>query len=866
MKIITTHVNPDFDGVASAVAAQRLFPDHQIVFGGKLDEELLDFIEEFFPFLSFRMDEDLTLTSISSLVIVDNSDYDRLPEKLKPFVKEVSTIVYDHHETTATRWEKLYTKDLGACITLISTLLMEAGIKITPAEATLFLTALYRSTLNFTLATTTPQDLKAASWLLESGASFEGVLKYLKVNLSDEQLKLYRKLLETVKKLIVDGIEVGIAAVDYSALPSGIFEIADRIWRFLGYDNLILLIKSGRRVFIIARSRYSEIDFGRIFEDANLLSHPFYTLGYLDNVSLQEVEKKIISSLKENVLEFVRVKDIMSSPVRTVLADMPVSEAARIMANTGHTGLPVIDHGKLVGMIVWKDVQKALKHGLANEKIREIMTTELVTVKPTDSIGEAMRKMVEKGVGRTLVVENGVLTGIVTRSDIMRSRYILKGQQDRFIGFATPITTKVDKLIEERLPRRIQTLLRFLGVVGDELLMPTYLVGGMVRDLLLNIPNYDIDVVVEGDARIFSHTVKRYFDVKIVEHKSFKTSSIFFSDGVRIDVATARTEFYEEPAVLPNVETSTIKKDLYRRDFSINAMAIKLNHEEYGLLLDFFGCRKDLAKGIIRILHNLSFIEDPTRILRAIRFEQRFGFKIEERTLQLLKKAVNDGYLERVTGQRLRDELEKILAEPEPQNAVKRMTKLDILKHLFPGVRHSKELQKHFDRLFTRWETIEKLTNESRKITVMVMLVLENTPEESTDWIISRYGFPKRLPEVLKNSLRILKKLQEMEDWRFSNLYRLMERPSAEIFHFIDAHFDEKKSNILLKYLKALESNKPKVNGGILIQKYGLKEGPEIKMILKELYCARLEGLPESEEEAFVRKLLKEPPEMRGKR
>lgn len=861
MKIITTHVNPDFDGVASAVAAQRLFPDHQIVFGGRLGEELLDFIEEFFPFLSFRMDEDLTLTSISSLVIVDSSDYDRLPKKLKPFVKKASTIVYDHHKTTATCWEKLYAKDLGACITLISTHLIEAGVKITPAEATLFLTALYRSTLNFTLATTTPQDLKVASWLLESGASFEGVLKYLKVNLSGEQSKLYRRLLETVKKLIVDGVEIGIAAVDYSALPSGIFEIADRIWRFLGYDNLILLIKSGKRVFIIARSRYREIEFGRIFEGANLLSHPFYTLGYLDNVSLQEVEKKIISSLKENVLEFVRVKDIMSSPVRTVLADMPVSEAAKIMANTGHTGLPVIDRGKLVGMIVWKDVQKALKHGLADKKIREIMTTELVTLKPTDSIGEAMRKMVEKGVGRTLVVESGVLIGIVTRSDIMRSRFILKGQQDRFIGFATPITTKVDKLIEERLPRRIQTLLRFLGVVGDELLIPTYLVGGMVRDLLLNIPNYDIDVVVEGDARVFSRTVKRYFDVKIVEHKSFKTSSIFFSDGVRIDVATARTEFYEEPAALPNVETSTIKKDLYRRDFSINAMAIKLNQEEYGLLIDFFGCRKDLAKGIIRILHNLSFIEDPTRILRAIRFEQRFGFNIEERTLQLLKKAVNEGYLERVTGQRLRDELEKILAEPEPQNAVERMAKLDILRHLFPGVHYTKELQNCFNRLFARWEAIEKQTNECRKITVMVMLILENSPSESVDWAVSRYGFSKRLPELLRNGQRILKRLQVMEDWRFSNLYRLMERLTAEVLHFIDAHFDEEKSSVLLEYIEALENNKPRLNGGILIKKYGLKEGPEIKTLLKELYCARLDGLPENEEEAFVRKLLKESPE-----
>ena len=176
-----------------------------------------------------------------------------------------------------------------------------------------------------------------------------------------------------------------------------------------------------------------------------------------------------------------------------------------------------------------------------------------------------------------------------------------------------------------------------------------------MRDLL----NKNLDLDIYSGRRVTMpislQRPSKIFNIKIVEHREFLASSMFFNDGLRIDVATARTEYYKKPAILPEVEMSTIKKDLYRRDFSINAMAIKLNQEDFGILIDFFGSRKDLSKGIIRALHPLSFIEDPTRILRAVRFEQRFGFEIEVRTAELLKQCAAEGYLDRVTGQRLRE-------------------------------------------------------------------------------------------------------------------------------------------------------------------------------------------------------------------
>ncbi len=257
----------------------------------------------------------------------------------------------------------------------------------------------------------------------------------------------------------------------------------------------------------------------------------------------------------------------------------------------------------------------------------------------------------------------------------------------------------ISKLMRERLPERLQRLLEEFGRIGDELGYSIYAVGGFVRDLLMRVENFDIDIVVEGDGIQFAETVERGVPCRIRTHKKFGTAIILFPDGLKVDVATARLEIYDSPAALPTVERGSIKMDLYRRDFTINTLAIQLNPKAFGEIIDFFGGMKDIKEKVIRVLHNLSFVEDPTRIFRAIRFEQRLGFQIGKHTQNLMKNSVKMGFLQRLSGGRVLSELILILKEDNPIPALNRMRDFDLLRFLHPNLKFDGEAVDLFERI-----------------------------------------------------------------------------------------------------------------------------------------------------------------------
>ena len=242
-------------------------------------------------------------------------------------------------------------------------------------------------------------------------------------------------------------------------------------------------------------------------------------------------------------------------------------------------------------------------------------------------------------------------------------------------------------LMKKRLPQKIMKLLEEIGTAGTKRQLPIFVVGGFIRDLMLGLPNYDMDIVVEGDGIAFAGRLAANWKAKVRKHKKFGTAVIYLPDGIKIDVATARTEYYHYPAAMPQVKGSSLEADLYRRDFTINAMAICLNKNEFGNLVDFFGGEKDLKKKIIRCLHDLSFVEDPTRIFRAVRFEQRYGFKISRHAQYLIKTAINLEMFDWLTNHRLFEELIIILSEKKPLPAIKRMAEFNELRFIHPRIK-----------------------------------------------------------------------------------------------------------------------------------------------------------------------------------
>ena len=257
----------------------------------------------------------------------------------------------------------------------------------------------------------------------------------------------------------------------------------------------------------------------------------------------------------------------------------------------------------------------------------------------------------------------------------------------------------VRRLMEERLDEETFGKLISIGKLADHMGFHSYVVGGFVRDLLLRIDNLDVDIVIEGDGVRFAEEMTKEFGVKVRPHREFATAKVIYPDKFKIDIATARLEYYKAPAALPTVEHGSLKLDLYRRDFTINTLAISLNRNTFGELIDFFAAQRDIKDKTIRVLHSLSFVEDPTRIFRAIRFEYRFGFHISKHTMNLIKNAIKLDFFSRIKGRRLWAELALTLLEEDPEKILMRLQELDLLRFLSPYLRFRKEKERLFAQM-----------------------------------------------------------------------------------------------------------------------------------------------------------------------
>lgn len=214
-------------------------------------------------------------------------------------------------------------------------------------------------------------------------------------------------------------------------------------------------------------------------------------------------------------------------------------------------------------------------------------------------------------------------------------------------------------------------------------LRPAWLVGGAVRDLMLGAASVDLDVAIEGDAREVARELAGRLGGEAVEHERFGTATVR-ADGLTVDLASTRRESYAHPGALPDVEPAPLDEDLARRDFTVNAMAASLDSQRLGELRDPHGGRADLDAGVIRVLHAGSFVDDPTRLLRAVRYESRLGFRIDAGTEQLAREAIAAGAPSTVSGARIRDELLDLLGEPAVAVSVGRMADLGLDRALSP--------------------------------------------------------------------------------------------------------------------------------------------------------------------------------------
>ncbi|NWF92009.1 MAG: CBS domain-containing protein [Syntrophaceae bacterium] len=860
MDVITTHTNADFDSLASMIAAKKLYPNATLVFPGSQERSLRDFfIHSTLYALDVERMKNIDLREVKRLILVDTRQISRIG-KFSEIVSRpgLEIHIYDHHPASS---DDLHgsleiVSEVGATVTLLLHILQEKKVEITPDEATVMMLGIYEDTGNLTFPSTKEEDFKAAGYLLRKGANLSILSNVITKELTAEQVFLLNDLIRSATRYTIHGIEVVIAQASLDRYIGDIAILVHKLKDMENLDVLFVLVQMEDRTYLIGRSRIDEVNVAEIASEFGGGGHPTAASATVKGMPLTEVHNRLLKTLGEMVKPKKAAKDVMTYPVKALTPDQTLEEADEVLRRYNLNVLPVLFEERVVGLISKQVVERAIHHGLRGALVKEYMTTEFSVVSPEAPFSQVRELMIGQNQDLLPVIEKGRLVGAISDRDVIR---VLQTEMTRSIKESTALDGQplyarkkvIAKLMKERFPERLQHLLTEFGRVGDELGYSVYAVGGFVRDLLMRVENFDVDIVVEGDAIRFAEEFEKRFSCRIRTHKKFGTAIILFPDGLKVDVATARLEVYDSPGALPTVERGSIKMDLYRRDFTINTLAIQLNPKGFGELIDFFGGVKDIKEKVVRVLHNLSFVEDPTRVFRAIRFEQRLGFQIAKHTQNLMKSAVKTGFMDRLSGGRVLSELILILQEEVPTQALKRMRDFHLLTLLHPRIRFDEEVEALFEQIHhvVSWFDLLFLDERYERWLIYFYGLIDFLKEAEIEELCQRLAMNEKLRKrVIEGKGRIERGLLQIFSWinagirpKRSEIYAILNPLSTEEKLFMMAKTTQTETRRYISlYFTQLKDARPLLKGTDLIE-MGVKPGPSIKEALAALLKARLD-------------------------
>jgi len=639
-----------------------------------------------------------------------------------------------------------------------------------------------------------------------------------------------------------------------------------------GVDAVVVAVMMENRVEVIGRSRRPEIDVGWIAREFGGGGHAVAAAATVKGQPLAEVRERLVQLLTTRYRPTLLAQDVMTQPVKTIGEDTTITDAGQRMTTYGVNVFPILDErDRYVGIVSRELIQKALFHRLGKIAVRDIMQTDAYIAQPETPFHAIEVTMIERNQRFVPVVKGAKVIGVITRTDLLRTLHddVLKMARGRVVhpGISEGVIggphRNVKGLLRGRLPSNLVTLLEDAGQLADRCDVSLFVVGGCVRDLLLGIENLDLDLVAEGDGIAFARKLGEMLHARVKIHERFGTAIVLLPDGFKLDIATARTEYYEYPTALPTVEQSSIKKDLYRRDFTINALAVRLNAKGFGDVLDFYGGQRDLNEKVVRVLHGLSFVEDPTRVFRAIRFETRFGFHLGRDTAALIDGAVKMNLFHRLSGHRLLEELKLLLSEREPKQSVKRLADLGLLRFIHPKLEWSSRLQTLLGAIeqAVDWYRLLYLDRKMEVWLVYMMGLLEVLPERAVTEILKRFPFSEPEATKLKTTRlgchAVIRRLGKRPPLKPAETYRLLSGLSDEtLLGLMAKSKGESVKRQVSAFLTTYQHVKP-VLTGVDLKAMGLKPGPQYKNILDRLLDARLNGdvKTESEEHELARRL-----------
>ncbi len=870
MEIIVSHTALDFDGLAAMVAANLLYPQAVKVFSGTLSPNVKRFMGLYKDLIDIEQPNDIDFEAVTKMIVVDTANASRL-DQLKALAAQpgVAIKIYDHHPPMPDdlRGESRQIQMLGATTTILVEEIMARGVDINAFEATILALGIYEDTGSLLFSSTTARDVKAAAFLLEKGANLSVVAGFIDQPLSRNQRRLMQELLNGTMRYHIKEYDIVLASCHSREFVS-LVTVTERLLTIENCDAVFVIASQAGKINIIGRSRTVNIPVNEILGIFKGRGHSKAASASLKGQDDSNIIPLLLEALKEKTRAPLVAADIMSSPVKTVSVHVTMEEAGKTMLRYGHTGMPVMDGNQMVGLISRRDVDKARQHNLGHAPVKGFMSARVITARPDTPVNEIQKAMISHDIGRVPVLDDEAnIVGIVSRTDVLRTLHGDDYPEDYEILYTAAYNNEESclHLMKEQLPSQIMTILERIGQVAENADCQVYLVGGLVRDLFLRVPNFDVDLVVEGDGPTFANLLGEALPARVRVHQRFKTAVVVMADGFKIDVATARAEYYEFPAALPQVQRSSIKEDLYRRDFTINTLAIALNPDHFGELIDFFGGRRDIEEGLIRILYNLSFVEDPTRIIRAIRFEQRYRFTMEADTLRFARDAIERRMLGHLSYGRILNELILILGEKDPLPALKRMQEIGVWAYVFPEIdldRLNWNDMRRIRILLGWWQERYHITGVQDWL-VYLMAFLSTLSREAALLAVSRYPLPKAALRCIDESFlapQLARAYQDNRDIPLSTIDSDLTSWSWEgIIYLLLCVKDEAAWEKLVCYLDQKERVKVSIDGQTLID-LGIRPGPVFSQMFSELYKLKLDGLIKDSHDELetVRQWLKE--------
>ncbi|MDB9527677.1 CBS domain-containing protein [Oscillatoria sp. CS-180] len=910
MDLVLCHTTADFDTLGAAVAVTLLNPAAQIVLAGGAHPTVQRFLALHRDEYSLVERRAVDVNGVESITIVDTQFVERLGP-LAPWIATVTDrggriAVYDHHPAangTIPATETVI-ESVGAATTLLVERLQAEVVSITVAQATVMALGIHVDTGSLTFTSATARDALALAWLMEQGASQSAIAEFVEPNLSSTLQDLLETALATYQQIRHQGSSLGWVLLETKWYVPGLSSLAERLISLINVDSFLLgawfLTKGGvKKLTLIGRAQSrvmrrgdrAGVDFNELFSPWGGGGHPAAAAVTRTTDDPEADFQVVLSDLRSQIPAAPTAQDLMSSPVRTILPKTTVAEAQRILLRYGHSGLSVVDNaGQLVGVISRRDVDLALHHGFGHAPVKGYMSTEVKTISPKTTLPEIESMMVTYDVGRLPVLDSEKLVGIVTRTDLLRQLHDDQQQEADFemTEAATsstrrpPAASQLWHSLKQRLDSELWEMLEIMAAAAVDRGWQLYLVGGGVRDLFLTptsepLKLQDVDLVVDsayqtlemGAGVVLAETIKaQHPEAELQVYGRFQTAALVWHgdaaqnrDPLMVDIATARTEFYPYPAANPEVEASSIRQDLYRRDFTINALAVRLTPPHRGKLLDFFGGLDDLQRQQIRVLHANSFIEDPTRIYRAVRFAVRLGFTLEPQTEGFIRYAIKSEVYQRLQKEmtklpalqtRLKAELNYILEAAYWEPALSLLDSLEALVCLHPSLAMTNDLWRQM-RLLSRWLSQVELLSSLVPWQMRLELLIAAVPSDDRQRVARHLQLPQasidRLAYLMESEATLLAALPQCD--RPSQFAQCLKPYDTETLLLVSARHFRPLGSTIWRYLTQWSQVKPLLNGNDLKQ-LGYQPGPQYREMLDTLLSATLDGTIANREAAIV--------------